>query len=150
MSECLNNPELIAIIGQLRRKRSFQNGERFTFEQLIEKYGACKGQCHTCAFREDSPETKAFYESYPSRMSTILENASEAAKGNAPFEPFFCHRKMSSDDGGQNFQPDYDEGGLPVGHMLCAGWVKLVRSQQTLISKEKQDEQITTTATTER
>lgn len=118
--------EVKRIIGINRAKERFEQGERISLEQLMGKYGVCKGQCHTCAFRPDSPETQAFYESYPSQLSTILECIDEAVEGKGPYRLFFCHRNMPSEDGGKNFQPDFDGDGVPVGHKICAGWLRSV------------------------
>lgn len=125
------NVRVAEILGSEFRKDEFKKGEGLSFEQVKEKYGAYKSKCHNCAFLADSKETKEFFESYPSQMSTILENIDTAVEGTAPFAPFFCHRKMPSNDGGKNFQPELDDEGLPAGHKLCAGWVACVESTKT-------------------
>ncbi|HEX8564112.1 MAG TPA: hypothetical protein VF648_00490, partial [Pyrinomonadaceae bacterium] len=100
--------------------------------KTIEKYGFYPKMCHNCAFLPGSTERHDFAQEYPSQLSTILENIDNAVGGRAPFEPFFCHREMPSDDGGKSFQPEFDDEGLPVGHKICAGWIAEVRQMQAI------------------
>ncbi|MDQ4121695.1 MAG: hypothetical protein M3209_09645 [Acidobacteriota bacterium] len=123
------------ILGQLKRKDRFKNGERITLELTVEKYGAHRKMCHNCAFLPESTERQDFAKEYPSQLSTVLENIDGAVKGENPFEPFFCHREMPSDDGGKSFQPEFDDEGLPVGHKICAGWMAEVKNVQKIYQK---------------
>jgi hypothetical protein len=109
--------------GQTVRRRLFESGERRdTFEQILEKYGVCERMCVNCAFRPGSVEDIAARESLDSQLWKILELIEKAVDGAQPFEPFFCHQGMPSNDGGHNFQPEFSDEGLPIGFPICAGW----------------------------
>lgn len=124
-----NNPHLLEVFigfaGTTKRRADFRAGKTpETFEEVLERFGARLKRCHNCAFNKDSVEMKQYRREYPSQVSTILENIDFAVEGTAPFEPFFCHQNMPTNDGGKSFQPDYSEEGLPVGYPICAGWRK--------------------------
>jgi len=144
MSEKTKNQQRIddivqTYLGKLAREEQFENGERVTFEEIVEKHGAHAAMCHNCAFRDDSPEQMHARGNYPAQFWTILLGIRSAVREEAAYAPFFCHRKMPSDDGGKNFQPELDDEGLPAGHKLCAGWTAEVK-EQTEFQKRLKDE----------
>ncbi|MGC2239150.1 MAG: hypothetical protein WA584_23545 [Pyrinomonadaceae bacterium] len=109
--------------GAVKRRQMFRDGvRRDTLEDIVEKYGACEKMCHNCAFRPGSVEEIAARESLDSQLWRVLSLLDEAVEGTGPFEPFFCHQDMPTNDGGHNFQPDLSDEGLPEGFPICAGW----------------------------
>ena len=114
---------LVGFAGTTKRREDFKNGKPAeTLPETLERFGARGRRCHNCAFNRNSEEMKEYRAEYPSQVSTILENIDLAIEGNAPFEPFFCHQGMPTNNGGKSFQPEYTEEGLPKGFPICAGW----------------------------
>lgn len=128
----LSTEVLISYAGTTRRREDFKNGKPAeTLREVLDRRGFRKKQCHNCAFLPNSEEMKAYKTEYPSQVSTILENIDLAVEGCAPFEPFFCHQGMKTEDGGKSFKPPYGLDGLPKGFPICAGWAREANKTKT-------------------
>lgn len=70
-------------------------------------------RCHDCAFKANSQEREG---------ATAIDMFTKLELGNKG-GPFYCHAGMH--DGGQGYVPrQRDDRGVPIGHPICAGWVR--------------------------
>lgn len=72
-------------------------------------------RCSDCAFKADSLERDG------DTAGQLFDRLARALKGG----PFWCHAGMDGGSMGSGYVPrQRDERGAPIGHPICAGWVK--------------------------
>jgi hypothetical protein len=86
--------------------------------------GVREKMCHDCAFLPQSPEMIDSRQTYPSAISTLVEDLDYFFSGQSDhLSIFVCHQGMpTGPNGPPDYRPPRDEHGNPVGYPICAGW----------------------------